>query len=260
MNPKDTWPTDESNNSSLPAKPALDLNKLAGQNRADQSSGIQEQLNDAEIIDIEARLKQMCRNEQKVADKELYKSEVRENLFKHAKSYLNLPEVPRVLYPGCDTDVTVADVFGKDTVDHLDLNNDSMATLKKEGYRVFACNSEKYQSAEPYDLIVFWNSGSTPGSLLEQIKPGGYVLANNYHGSANIISENLGFELIAGFDNDRMYSPGEMKNWIGSDYMLVDREAKIQKLTKEEAKRVEDQTVVESPHAPDNLFVFQKKS
>jgi len=190
---------------------------------------------------------------------ELYASEKLEALLRHARSYLTLPDTPRVLYPGCDTDISVADVFGKDRVDHLDLNNDSMNIMKREGYSTIVGDSVEYQSSEPYDVIVFWNSVSTPISLLTQIKPEGYVLANNWHGSANIVSENLGFELVAGFDNDRMYSPGEMNNWIGSDYMQVDREGKIHKLSKEEAGRVEGQAVVESPHAPDNLFVFRKK-
>jgi hypothetical protein len=92
-----------------------------------------------------------------------------------------------VIYPGSSTHVGVARVFGKANVVHVDPELEAVKTLKEAGYKAEALGIEDYRPDSLADIMVALNSyGSPTEEIVERlVKPGGYVIANNYTQWAN---------------------------------------------------------------------------
>ena len=147
-----------------------------------------------------------------------------------------------VLYPGSSTHIGVASVFGKEHVTHVDIDPDATRLLQEEGYASVLGAVEQLVAPEKYDVFVSYNSGTVNKEELERLlNPGGLIIANNWHGSANELFEQSGCELIgvvyideAG--NAKASNQHTAKTMIGT--MVVDE--------------------FETPLFPDELFIFQQ--
>ncbi|HMQ95911.1 MAG TPA: hypothetical protein PKD19_01700 [Candidatus Saccharibacteria bacterium] len=118
---------------------------------------------------------------------------------------LGITEQSIVLYPGSAADATFADVIGGRQVIHIDPDEVSIRELQTEGYVGVPTTKEQYYADNPglvgaVDMIISYNAGKISGEEVSFIRPGGYVLANNWHDSANAMARREDFELVGAVD------------------------------------------------------------
>lgn len=105
-----------------------------------------------------------------------------------------------VVYPGSATDEQCAHVFG-DAVIHIDPDGGAMNTMHTKGFVTVTSTFEKWLETLPdgasIDLVFSYNAGCLTPDQLARVRPGGYVIANNWHGSANEMGKQPDFEVIA---------------------------------------------------------------
>ncbi len=195
-----------------------------------------------------------------------YQNGILSYLLEKAKSILELPEDLEILYPGSNADTSAADIFGKSHVLHLDTDQEAMAALSKAGYHTLIGRSEEYKPDIQYDAVIFWNSGATPDSILNLIKPNGYAISNNYHGAANILIEEKDFEIIGAINNGNkeFIQPEDARNLLGYHYVQIkvdrDGNTSLHKLTGEQYESVKDDPLVQKmDNSPDVMFIYRKK-
>ncbi len=107
------------------------------------------------------------------------------------KERLGIADGSKVVYPGSSTHVGVARVFGKERVVHVDPSEEACEALEVSGYLVEQMRIEDYVPDEKADVIVALNSyGEPTAAMLEQVlKPGAFVIANNYtHWAAELFA------------------------------------------------------------------------
>jgi len=115
------------------------------------------------------------------------------------RDFLDLPDDPKVVYPGSSTHVGVAYVFGKNNVTHVDPEKGACESLEAAGYHTRVCGIEDYHPDEKADLMIALNSYGEATSVMvrEVMEPGGLVISNNYTGWAVDLSKLDNVTLIA---------------------------------------------------------------
>lgn len=166
-----------------------------------------------------------------------------------------------VLYPGSNQHAGVARVFGRDRVMHVDPDAASMETMSKEGYQVDANRVEDYKPGKQFDLIVSYNAGTIePDEIERLLSPTGYVIANNWHGSANRMATYKNFRLMGAIlpsihegtvvDSDTaVQGLGTTRIGVIPGGIIVTGEA-VDEAT---------MSVFDNKNSPDGLFLFQRR-
>lgn len=91
-----------------------------------------------------------------------------------------------VLYPSCGFDASPARVFDNVTfVDIEEGNPGCIKSLRKAGLRALKKDIREYKPDELHDLLILLNPAIPTEWASRHLKPGGWVLANNYHGNAS---------------------------------------------------------------------------
>lgn len=175
-----------------------------------------------------------------------------------------------ILYPGSNSDRTMAEVFG-DQVVHIDPDSKALALLQKSGFRTEQMTIEDYianmPDGEKIGMILSYNAGLVPDSALERLQEGGIILANNWHGSADDLHSKKGLELIGAVvqDTEDFVTVqaaesllGKVQCYLGdgpNGYVDYDP-------TEEQLKqaRVGVGIVFEEYRSPDSLWIFRKSS
>lgn len=169
-----------------------------------------------------------------------------------------------IVYPGSAADAQCANVFGKNVV-HVDPDEASIDAMLAAGYQGKACTFEEYLASldpnQQFDLIFSHNAGLVPGEALARIRSGGYVVANNWHGSANDLGDNREFtplgavtpggtELIS--SEDAQTGLGEVEYALKRGELLTDKD-EIDKV------RNDSDVIVMTQHKnTEAQWVFQK--
>lgn len=111
----------------------------------------------------------------------------------------DITEESVIVYPGSAADTGAAEVFGRGVV-HIDPDESSISSMQQAGYVGIPSTFEEYLAAMPadqqIDVIYSHNAGLVPAEALARLRQGGYVIANNWHGSANDMGEKPDFELV----------------------------------------------------------------
>lgn len=167
----------------------------------------------------------------------------------------------RVLYPGSSQHAGVARVFGKDKVVHVDPDANAIAVMAKEGYQTQAGKVEEYESDQQFDLIVSFNAGTVePNEIERLLTPSGYVIANNWHGSANRMSSYDNFRLLGAvlpsYHDGTIVDGATAANGLGVTRMAVTPGGEI--ALSEDIDET-TMTVIENENSPDGLFLFQRQ-
>lgn len=170
-----------------------------------------------------------------------------------------------VIYPGSGAHVGVARVFGKEHVVHVDPDTDAFDALNNNGYAAVKSTIEDYMPNAPADGMVALNSYGTPSKELigRLVKPGGFVVANNYTHWASVLAK-MGetLELVGAVMPDYQLHDSEFVDnskipkgatEIDKAYILVDRDANVKPGTPDNFT-IQN----ESPRYPDALFVFRR--
>lgn len=90
-----------------------------------------------------------------------------------------------VQHPGSGHDVSPSDGFSQSRVRYIDVDAAAMAELERAGYEAVAADAVGYEADECADVIVFRNAGLAEEPIVQRnLRPGGWVLANNHLESA----------------------------------------------------------------------------
>jgi hypothetical protein len=187
------------------------------------------------------------------------------NSLRTIKQVLDVEDGASVIYPGSGVHAGVARVFGKEYVVHVDPDGDACKTLDDNGYVAVQSTIEDYAPHESADGIVALNSYGAPSEELIDllVKPGGFVVANNYTHWASALSKmDKTLELVGAmmpayqladteFVDSSKIPEGAMN--IDTEYLIVDRNANITAGTPDNFTFQND-----APRYPDALFAFRR--
>lgn len=178
---------------------------------------------------------------------------------------VGLEDSASVIYPGSSTHVGVARVFGKGNVVHVDPDSGAMDVLTEQGYLAVESTIEAYSPDKPVDAIVALNSYGVPTAetITRLVKPGGFVIANNWtHWAAELAKLGDTLELVGAIMPD--YQTPDAK-FAGADALphdvtdLVKHYFVLESGGEMKAGTPENHTFAdESPTYPDALFVFKR--
>ena len=164
-----------------------------------------------------------------------------------------------VLYPGSSKHAGVGRVFGQDKVVHVDPDTNAMEVMASHGYAVQAGRLEDYLPERQFDLIISYNAGTLePPELERLLVPGGYVIANNWHGSANNLSFDGHFRLLGAvlpsIHDGTVRDVDEATDGLGTTRLAVTREGEVVS-----GDDIDESTmsVMENEKSPDGLFLFK---
>lgn len=98
-----------------------------------------------------------------------------------------------VLYPLCGLDASPAKVFDNVTFVDSEVEPGSEGIVRKlqdAWLHAIKCDIRDYKPEEEHDLLILLNPTIPPGWATAHLARGGYILANNYHGTATVMHEN----------------------------------------------------------------------
>ncbi|MEA3430864.1 MAG: hypothetical protein U9R08_06320 [Nanoarchaeota archaeon] len=93
----------------------------------------------------------------------------------------NIYSPKSVFYPCCNIDGSPANVF--DNVIFSDIDDKAMSLMRKNGLVALTQDVELYDGK--HDLVILLNSTGLAHSVGRFLQPGGYILANDWHGDAS---------------------------------------------------------------------------
>lgn len=106
-----------------------------------------------------------------------------------------------VLYPSCGTDASPSRVF--ENVTFVDLNENSISALKNKGFKAITSDIRNYVPTEEHDLLILMNPAIDPSWATKHLILGGYILANDYHGSATWLAKRQTDFSLIGSTNEK---------------------------------------------------------
>lgn len=102
-----------------------------------------------------------------------------------------------VFHPGSGHDVSLSRAFPQRRVVYVDVDDASMTDLEQAGYEAIGADAMGYELARGADAIVFRNAGLLEEAVVEQnLRPGGWVFANDHLESARHLSRLESLELM----------------------------------------------------------------
>ncbi|MFB6202457.1 MAG: hypothetical protein ABEI98_10665 [Halorhabdus sp.] len=105
------------------------------------------------------------------------------------------PEV--VYHPGSGHDVSLSRAFPESRVVYVDVDVATMTDLDRAGYEAVDADATGYELTEGADVIVFRNVGLFEEAIVEtNLRPGGWVLANDHLESASHVARMDSLELV----------------------------------------------------------------
>lgn len=109
-----------------------------------------------------------------------------------------------VLFTSCGFDASPAKVFNKVTFVDLEKGNKGcIALLRKKGYQAFKEDIREYKPREQHDLLLIQNPSAPVEWAIPHLKREGYIIANNYHGSASWLhNQSSQFDFISAIEMD----------------------------------------------------------
>jgi hypothetical protein len=102
-----------------------------------------------------------------------------------------------VYHPGSGHDVSTSEAFPESRVVYVDVDKAAVDDLDRAGYEAVDADATAYELAEKADVIVFRNAGLVEEAIVDaNLRPGGWVLANDHLESATHLSELDSLELV----------------------------------------------------------------
>ena len=183
------------------------------------------------------------------------------------RQWFDISEDSTVVYPGSATDIDVARVFGKNNVTHIDPDSAACQALVEHGYAAVSSRIEDYAPAIPFDVMIALNSYGrlSQGEVARLVRPGGYIIANNYTGWAtdlkgfNDVVQLVGAVLPSyGHDDAELYLGADIPAGAAemtTRYYILPPGGGIKAGTRDNHTFTDD-----GPVYPDGLFIFQRTS
>lgn len=128
---------------------------------------------------------------------EIFKPEITQMLVESYRAFQKeISDPESVFYPCCGIDASPSQVFRN--VTYLDLDKNCIDVLRKEGLNAIQGDIKNYSPKEMHDLLLLMNPTHAGLSALPHVINGGFIIANNYHGTASWLSEHSNdYQLVA---------------------------------------------------------------
>jgi hypothetical protein len=104
-------------------------------------------------------------------------------IYKKFQETFGVPQ--RVFYPCCDLDASPVRAFPDSEVTLLDINEEAVGVLKRNGISAIAGDVRKHRPRPKNDLLILLNPCISTGETIHTVRRSGLVLANNYHGNVS---------------------------------------------------------------------------
>lgn len=101
----------------------------------------------------------------------------------------------RVYYPCSNMDIVLSSLFPDAEIFYADKDERIVERLRELGLTALSVSAEVFDPG-PVDLVYLLNPQIPPFVPASRVKLGGYVVCNNYHGTANEMRSLNYFELI----------------------------------------------------------------
>lgn len=123
------------------------------------------------------------------------------------------PKANIVYYPSPAKDSSPSFAFPDSRVVYVDIDKRAVAALQEAGLEAH-CESALEFDPGTVDILIMLNPAISPTVPSSHVSPGGYVLCNNYHGTASSLRESGPFEFRAiirpSQDQEIIYDTGEL--------------------------------------------------
>jgi hypothetical protein len=110
------------------------------------------------------------------------------------------PKSDLVYYPCCGSDVSPAKVFDGRVI-FLDNDQKNIDALNKAGYEAVCADANNYEPGN-VDILVVYNPQMRPEPFLKYVSENGYMVCNNWHGTADFMSRRDEFEFMGAVSQD----------------------------------------------------------
>lgn len=105
------------------------------------------------------------------------------------------PNANVVYHPCGSNDVSPSAAFPGSRVIYADIADDPMQALRAAGFEAHTASALEYDPG-PVDILVMLNPQISPKIPASHVKHGGYVLCNDYHGTARTLRNDSEFEFV----------------------------------------------------------------
>lgn len=152
-------------------------------------------------------------------DKSLDQLAVPENIYGAIAKKFQIPTSAVVYYPCCGSDDLPASGFPGRRFIFADANEDCVSGLRQKGFEAHVEDVTKFQPVrDGVDVLVLQNPVLCAYEFVDRVKPGGFIICNNYHGSAGMLAREDSMELAAVVHSPRESSPVWSKITNLADY------------------------------------------
>lgn len=106
------------------------------------------------------------------------------------------PKADLIYYPCCGTDASLTKVFPGSRIVFVDMDHDTVETLKKAGLEVYEESAAEFKLDMASDIVCIQNPQIPADQLVKNLKQKGYVVCNNYHGTATELRQQSSYKLL----------------------------------------------------------------
>lgn len=104
--------------------------------------------------------------------------------------------INRIYYPSCALDTSLSVGFPNANVVYADIDEGAISSLQEEGHDAISMDATTWVPDEEMDMVLLLNPVISSRVPSRAVRPGGYVLANNYHATADELHEDSEFSFV----------------------------------------------------------------
>ena len=142
----------------------------------------------------------------KIADFE----QARQKDLQEIKEACAIPEEARIYYPACGEDTTPQKVFQDSCFVYLDINDLSMREKKTANDILIKGDllNPPFPNEQLFEVVIIISPGyhligiDYIDQVINRVKTGGHVICDNYHGTADMITEGFSTTLQQVYNGD----------------------------------------------------------
>lgn len=101
-----------------------------------------------------------------------------------------------VYYPCCHVDVTPSSVFPDARVIYVDTLEPIVQMLRANHFEAHHSDAQVFDPGMLVDVLVMLNPQTTPDAPANHVRHGGYMVCNNYHGTATHMRKRTDYQLV----------------------------------------------------------------
>ena len=106
------------------------------------------------------------------------------------------PKSDVVYHPCGANDVSPSAVFPSSRVIYADIDNESMDALRKKGYEAHTASALEFNPGN-VNILFLLNPAIDPSVPATYVTPDGYIVTNDYHGTASTLAQDSQYALRA---------------------------------------------------------------